>query len=283
MPGEAGVLPAMCLGAGWRSVRGGVGTRPACARRVCASALAFCLMRSWGFGWAAAGFRPGGLVCRCPVGPAGLRRMSVCRFRFSSMAVCRIRSFGVGAAGARSGPGREAAGRSRTASGRRSPVAAGRRLSSGGRVRISLGGLSRGCSCGLSCGCSHSGGGGASVPVGGVSPGGCSVRPFFFCWFRLWREMDFETASAVRSRRLSAVVYIVSSTCSTACTSGAWAVLPPASRFFCRWVSSFTYLAVIWRRRSFFKGPLFLLLFPLILSLFFRSRTSGKVFASCQT
>ena len=188
----------MCLGAGWCSGRGWEETRPACARRVCASALAFCLMRSWGFGWAAAGFRPGGLVCRWPGGPAGLRRMSVCRFRFSLMAVCRIRSFGVGAAGARSGPGREAAGRSRTVSGRRSRVAAGRWLPCGGRVRISSAGLSRGCS--------PAGVGGASVPVGGVSPGGCSLRPFFFCCFRLWREMDFETASAVRSRRLSAVV-----------------------------------------------------------------------------
>ena len=188
----------MCLGAGWRSGRGGVGTRPAFARRVCASALAFCLMRSWGLGWAAAGFRPGGLVCRCPVGSAGLRRMSVCRFRFSLMAVCRIRSFGVGAAGARSGPGREAAGRSRTVSGRRSRMGAGWWLSSGGCVRIS--------SAGLSLGCSRDGGGGASGPAGGVSPGGCSLRPCFFCCFRLWREMDLETASAVRSRRLSAVV-----------------------------------------------------------------------------
>ena len=196
----------MYLGAGWRSGRGGVGTRPACARRACASALAFCLMRSCGFGWVAAGFCTGVLVCRCPGGSAGLRRMSICWFRFSLMAVCRIRSFGVGSAGARSGPGREAAGRSRTVSGRRSPVAAGRRLSSGGRVRISLAGLSRGCSCGCSRECSPAGGGGASVPAGGASPGGCSLCSCFFCCFRLWREMDFETAVAVRSRRLSAVV-----------------------------------------------------------------------------
>ena len=196
----------MCLGAGWRSGRGGVGTRPAFARRVCASALAFCLMRSWGLGWAAAGFRPGGLVCRWPGGSAGLRRMSVCRFRFSLMTVCRIRSLGDGPAGARSGPGREAAGRSRTVSGRRSRMGAGRRLSSGGRVRISPVGLSRGCSCGCSRGCPPAGGGGASVPAGGASPGGCSLCSCFFCCFRLWREMDFETAVAVRSRRLSAVV-----------------------------------------------------------------------------
>ena len=187
----------MCLDAGWRSGLGGEEMRPACARRVCASALAFCLMRSWGLGWAAAGFRPGGLVCRWPGGSAGLRRMSVCRFRFSLMAVCRIRSFGNGLAGTRSGPGREAAGRSRMVSGR-CPCADGPRPPSAGRVRISSAGLSRGCS--------PAGGGGASVPVGGVSPGGCSLWPFFFCCFRLWREMDFETASAVRSRRLSAVV-----------------------------------------------------------------------------
>ena len=155
-------------------------------------------MRSWGLGWAAAGSRPGGLVCRRPGGSAGFCRMSVCRFRFSLMAVCRIRSLGDGPAGARSGPGREAAGRSWMVSDRRSRMGAGRRLSSGGRVRISSAGLSRGCS--------PAEDGGASMPVEGASPEGCSLCPFFFCCFRLWREMDFETASAVRSRRLSAVV-----------------------------------------------------------------------------
>lgn len=62
-------------------------------------------------------------------------------------------------------------------------------------------------------------------------------------------------------------------------------VLPPALPGpgpYCRWVSSFTYLAVIWRRTSFFSGLPLLPSFPLILSLFFRSRTSGKLFASCQ-
>ena len=167
----------------WLALRAGRGRN---APRLCPPGLRLCL-----------GLLPHALLGPGPGrrrsgGSAGLCRMPVCWFRFSLMAVCRIRSLGDGPAGVRSGPGREVAGRSRTVSGRRSRMGAGRRLSSGGRVRISSAGLPRGCS--------RDGGGGASVPAGGVSPGGCSLRPCFFCCFRLWREMDLETAYYIHRR-----------------------------------------------------------------------------------
>ncbi len=191
-------MPVLWVKAGGcRSGCGGAGTRPAPACRACASARAFCRIRSCGFGWAAAGSRTGGSACRHPLMSVGLCRMPTRRFSFPLIAVCLMRSFGDGSAGVRSGPGRGVTGRSWVISGRRSRIGAGR-LSPAGRVRISSAGLSRRCS--------WAGGGRASVPAGDASPGGCSLRLFFFRCFRLWREMDFETASAVCSRRLSAVV-----------------------------------------------------------------------------
>ena len=169
------------------------------------SLTAFCRIRSFGAGGtstpgrgasAAVGFVPGRDAAAVRLVALGrdaavgfVPERGISRVRFTPGRGC--------SPAGRSLPGRDAGGLSRIISGRCSRKEAdGGWLSSGGRVRIP--------SAVLSFGRFPVGDGGVSASAGGVSPGGCSVR--FFCCFRLWREMDLETASAVCSRRLSAVV-----------------------------------------------------------------------------